>query len=201
MKNKKAISVSCILFVMLLGTTLGLGEESMKEDTRLLVDFSAGDEKDQWRIINDGVMGGLSQSRIDIIQDSRSNSIAVFQGELSLENYGGFASVRRAPRDYGIKGCTGISFRVKGDGRTYQFRIRTNNRYDGVAYSAEFQTTAGKWLTVKLPIDNFIPTFRGRRVLDAPKLRAENIRQIGFLLGDKRQGPFKLEIDWIKAYW
>ena len=205
MIKKRAISVSvcvsCILVMMFLGTALCLWGESMKKDTRVLVDFSSGDEEDQWRIVNDGVMGGLSQSKMAIIQDSRSNPIAVFQGELSLENNGGFASLRRAPRDYGIKGCKGISFRVKGDGRTYQFRIRTNNRYDGIAYSSEFRTTAGKWLTLKIPIDNFIPTFRGRRVAGAPKLRPENIKQIGFLIGDKIQDSFKLEIDWIKAYW
>ena len=44
----------------------------------------------EWIIVNDGVMGGLSSSRFT---DSDS-SFATFNGELSLENNGGFASVR-----------------------------------------------------------------------------------------------------------
>ena len=168
----------------------------MKSDTKTLVDFSVEDEKNQWRIVNDGVMGGLSKSGIDI----NKNAVAVFQGQLSLENNGGFASLRRLPRDYNLKGFTGVSIRIKGDGRTYQFRIRTNERFDGVAYRAEFETKAKEWLIVKIPFKAFIPTFRGRRVPNAPKLRQENIRQIGFLIADKREGTFRLEIDWVSAY-
>lgn len=43
-----------------------------------------------WQAINDGVMGGVSVSRLRF----DSTGYAVFEGVVSLENNGGFASVR-----------------------------------------------------------------------------------------------------------
>jgi len=43
-----------------------------------------------WRSVNDGVMGGLSAGRIVSMKEHLR-----FEGKLSLENKGGFASVRR----------------------------------------------------------------------------------------------------------
>ena len=165
------------------------------KDVKMLTDFSGSDEKQQWRIVNDGVMGGLSQGRIDIMPGG-----AVFRGQLSLENRGGFTSVRRAAPSYDLDGYTGIRLRVKGDGRTYQFRLRIDDRFDGIAYRSEFETTAGQWLTIDIPFKSFKPTWRGRNVPGAPKLEPGNIKQIGFLLADKKPGDFSLEIEWIQAY-
>lgn len=165
-------------------------------ETKVLVDFENPKEGKQWRVVNDGVMGGLSKSGIEI----NSAAHAVFQGSLSLENNGGFASVRRLPHDYKLAGYDGVLIRVKGDGRKYQFRVRTNNRFDGVSYRAEFETKPGKWMTAKIPFNSLKPTFRGRPVPNAPQLRPDDIRQIGFLLGDKREGRFRIDIDWIQGY-
>jgi len=169
-------------------------KDSMK--TKALVDFENPEESKQWSVVNDGVMGGLSQSGVEIT----SAAHALFAGKLSLENNGGFASIRRKPHDYGLNGYDGILLRVKGDGRTYQFRVRTNDRFDGVSYRAEFKTKPEEWMTAKIPFKSLKPTFRGRPVPSAPELRPDRIRQIGFLLGDKREGRFQIEIDWIQTY-
>jgi monofunctional biosynthetic peptidoglycan transglycosylase len=168
----------------------------MKDQTRTVVDFTEPLEERQWTVVNDGVMGGLSRSRIELT----SARTAVFRGVLSLENSGGFASVRRAQTDNYFAGCTGVVLRVKGDGRTYQFRLRTSEQFDGMAYRAEFRTQPDTWLTVRLPFSSFEPTFRGRIVPDAPPLRPENIQQLGFLIADKQAGAFQIEIDWIRTY-
>lgn len=164
---------------------------------RVLVDFSDTAEEGRWRVVNDGVMGGLSRSGMTV---SNEDAMAVFEGGLSLANNGGFASVRRAPHDYDLSGYDGITLQVRGDGRNYQFRIQTNDRYDGVSYRAEFETVVGEWIAVTIPFHAFVPTFRGRRVPDAPVLDSARIRQIGFLIGDKREGAFRLEVKRIAAY-
>ena len=192
---KSAITAFCGMAVLLCGGNC-VGDDKVTSKTKRLIDFKASKESKQWRIINDGVMGGLSQSGIEIA----SPAIAVFKGKLSLENNGGFASVRRLPHDYKLAGFDGILLRVKGDGRAYQFRARTNKRFDGVSYRAEFKTKPGKWMTVKIPFNSLRPTFRGRPVPSAPELKPEAISQIGFLLGDKREGDFRLEVDWMQAY-
>jgi NADH dehydrogenase [ubiquinone] 1 alpha subcomplex assembly factor 1 len=172
------------------------GGSVMEAAKKTLIDFSKPDEKENWRIVNDIVMGGVSQSEIIVTDDST----AIFQGMLSLENNGGFASVRTNPEDYKMAGYTAITARVRGDGRTYQLRLRTDDRFDGISYRSEFQTTDREWITLRLPFSEFVATFHGQRVPDAPVLDPGKIRQIGFLISDKKEGSFRLEIDWIGAY-
>jgi Complex I intermediate-associated protein 30 (CIA30). len=169
-------------------------EEKLQE--RLIFDFKNSDKIEDWRIVNDGVMGGFSQSKI-VYSDSNT---AIFKGTVSLENKGGFASTRTIPRPYNLDGYNGILLRVKGDGKIYQFRLRTNNRFDGVSYRYQFATDANTWMIIDIPFHECVPVFRGRILKDVEPILPEEIRQIGFLISNKQAGEFQLEIDWIKAY-
>jgi monofunctional biosynthetic peptidoglycan transglycosylase len=163
---------------------------------KTIIDFSSPDEQNRWEIINDAVMGGVSDSRISIIK----NKAALFQGIVSLENYGGFASMRTLPREFDLAGCNGLIVRVKGDGKSYRLRLRTDNTYEGIAYQAHFSTEQGQWITARLSFEAFTPVFRGRVMNDAPPLDITAIRRIGLMIADKQEGPFRLEIEWVKAY-
>jgi len=160
-----------------------------------LIEPFAPEEARAWRVVNDGVMGGLSQSRFEVDQ-----GVAVFEGQLSLANNGGFASVRRQPQPLDLNDIAGFRLKVRGDGRLYQFRVRTDAGLDGVAYRAEFETQSDQWIWVEIPINQFQPVFRGRIVEGAPALRAEDIQQLGFLIADRREGPFRLQIAAIQTY-
>lgn len=140
-----------------------------------------------WRSINDGVMGGLSAGGM-----LQSDEGLRFTGEISLENNGGFSSVRR-PVEQDLSGATRVRLEVRGDGREYQFRIRQDSQFDGVAWRAMFATT-DKWQTIEIALSEFIPVFRGRTVAEAGSVIASDIQQIGFLLADKTAGRFTLEI-------
>ena len=133
---------------------------------KLIIDFSSPDEQEQWEIINDAVMGGISSSRISIIE----NKAALFQGNVSLENYGGFASMRTHPRSFDIEGSTGLIIKAKGDGKNYRIRLRTDTSYEGIAYQAYFSTETDKWIIARLPFEAFTPVYRGKIVDDAPAL-------------------------------
>ena len=161
---------------------------SAQPDSLVLVDFSRS-AADAWFVVNDGVMGGLSSSEMVVTADGTG----LFAGRLSLENNGGFASVRTAVRS-DLTAFRGLVLRVRGDGRTYEVRLRTDDRFDGIAYRAEFDTEPGEWMTVVLPFDRFVPTFRGYVPRDAPPLDPSAIGQLGLLLGDKREGAFRLEV-------
>ena len=52
---------------------------------------------------------------------------------------------------------------------------------------------------VKVPLDKFEATSFGRVVQDAGTVKPEEINALGFMLGDKKAGPFKMEIEWIKV--
>lgn len=160
-----------------------------------IVDFRP-DNRLEWRAVNDGVMGGVSQSAI---QPTEENT-GLFSGVLSLENNGGFASVRTELGTCDLSEEAGLELRVKGDGRTYQVRLRTDDRFDGIAYRADFDTSEDEWITAQIPFDRFQATFRGSRVADAPPLDVSRIRQLAFMLADKRPGRFSLEIDYARGW-
>ena len=147
-----------------------------------------------WNIVNDTVMGGRSSSR----WFSNSSTTSTFEGFLSLQNNGGFASVRHDLEKIDLTNTEGIYLKVKGDGRKYQFRIRSQaSRWAN--YSQEFKTKEGIDQTFYLPYKEFKAGWRGRSLTDLPILTGKDIRGIGFLLGDKVQGEFKLEVSEIVA--
>lgn len=149
-----------------------------------------------WRPVNDGVMGGLSRSGMVL----SGAGTAIFEGIVSLENNGGFASVRTTIGEIDMSSDTGLAIRVKGDGKRYRLRLRTDRRFDGVAYQAHFDAGNGEWVTIHIPFSSFVPTFRGRLLADQPPLDTATICQIGLMIADKQDGPFRLEIEWIRAY-
>jgi monofunctional biosynthetic peptidoglycan transglycosylase len=161
-----------------------------------LVDFGRQGDVEDWRVVNDGVMGGLSRSQIHATPDGT----AVFIGHLSLENNGGFASVRRLLDDVDLSDYDGVIIRVRGDGRTYQIRFRTDRRFDGATYRATFVTEPGQWKLVRISFTEFEPTFRGRLLPELGPLDTAHLQQVAFMVADKKQGLFRLEIEWVKPF-
>lgn len=168
----------------------------MTTENHMVLDFSQPEARSSWHSINDGVMGGISKSEMSFTE----HGSALFQGTLSLENNGGFASVRQSNASYNLAGFGGLSLQVRADGRPYQLRVRTDSRIDGISYRYRFTTQPGSMLTISAPFADFEPVFRGRIVSNAPPLDPAKIEQIGFLIADKLAGSFRLEIDWIRAF-
>ena len=168
---------------------------AQQPDSMVLVDFARPDAS-AWTVVNDGVMGGVSSSSMQVTD----SGTGMFAGRLSLENNGGFASVRMQMDAPNLAAYAGLVVRVRGDGRRYQVRLRTDDRFDGIAYRAEFDTEADVWTTVVIPFSDFVPTFRGYVPPNAPPLDPNTVRQLGFLLADKREGAFRLEVDRVTAH-
>jgi len=152
-----------------------------------LVDFKTGSDLDSWRIIDDVVMGGRSNSKIEISDDGH----AVFHGQVSLENNGGFASARCQFDKIQVKTFDSVLIKLKGDKKRYQFRVKSD-RYDRHSYIAYFETS-GDWQTIELSLSNMYPSFRGMR-LNMPNFPGETMEEIAFLIGNKQAESFKLEI-------
>jgi len=150
-----------------------------------------------WRVVDDGVMGGLSKGNLKVTEDG----VLTFKGKLSLENNGGFSSLRTEKVSMDLGEADGLVARVKGDGRTYQIRLGTDARFRSmeVSFMAEFATEKGKWTEVKIPFDEFKGSFRGMKLKDQ-KFDPSKISRLGLLLGDKKAGPFELQVDWIRTY-
>ena len=160
---------------------------------KILRDFSHVEDASAWPSQNDGVMGGVSTGQAEM-----RNGILRFFGEISLENNGGFAQVYSPTEKSDFSDFSQVRLRIKGDGRTYQFRMATEDRFRGsrIAYRSEFATEDGEWTEVTLPFDSFVPSHHGR-ILSGPELDLTSVRQIAFLLADGNAGEFDLQVDWI----
>jgi NADH dehydrogenase [ubiquinone] 1 alpha subcomplex assembly factor 1 len=167
----------------------------MAGDTpKVLFDFAGADAAKEWQTINDGVMGGLSEGKFEITDKKTLE----FYGTLSLENNGGFASVRTKAKKLGLEKGDALVVRVRGDGREYSMNLHVPRPLVAFSYRATVQTKKGEWIEVKLPLDKFVATSFGRPVRDAGPVDPHEVNGLGFLLGDKKAGPFKLEVECVK---
>jgi NADH dehydrogenase [ubiquinone] 1 alpha subcomplex assembly factor 1 len=193
MRGTKQILTAAALSALIVGSVRAMGDEI---EGKLIYSFEDQDEFDEWEVVNDTVMGGVSNAMLGPGEEGT----AVFSGTVSLENNGGFASTRSKPKDHGLADHAGLAIRVKGDGQKYKLGLRQDGRWDGVMYQASFATKKGEWVVVKVPFGRFLPTYHGRVLEDVPQAQADRLRSVGFLISDKQAGPFRLEIDWVKAY-
>lgn len=159
-----------------------------------------------WGALDDVVMGGVSQSGIQI-----GAATANFSGTVSTENSGGFASVRtrnfEPPLD--LSEFDGIELRLKGDGNRYKFMLRTETRWDGIAHCYSFDTVADNWITVQIPFTAFTPVFRAKTVNNSPidpshihamQLMLSKFEYDGELNPHFQAGFFQLQVESIQAY-
>jgi NADH dehydrogenase [ubiquinone] 1 alpha subcomplex assembly factor 1 len=163
-------------------------------EDRLLFSFDTPEAAQGWQAVNDGVMGGRSDGRFRMTD----GGLMEFFGTLSLENNGGFASVRTMGRPLGLNAGDVIVARVRGDGREYTFNVYAGGNRNGYSYRQSFTTKKDEWIDVVFPMDLFTATWRGR-VFPNEKLKPAAVTGMGFLLGDKKPGPFKLEVDSIRV--
>lgn len=153
-----------------------------------LFDFSTSSDLSNWRVIDDGVMGGLSEGNFSLNQDGHGH----YTGDVSLDNNGGFSSLRLLTNEINVNDFTKICIVLKGDGKDYQVRLKSS-RYDRHSYTASISTT-GAWQTIEIMMSDMAPTFRGRR-LDIPNYPVELLSEFAILIGNKKAERFDLLID------
>lgn len=106
--------------------------------------FNNTSNLDNWQIVDDVVMGGKSNGNFNLNKDGN----AVFSGNVSLENNGGFSSVQYKFKPIAIQNSKSINIKLKGDGNSYQFRLKKDLN-DYYSYKKEFNTN-GDWQTITL---------------------------------------------------
>lgn len=156
-----------------------------------IFDFSSRASLENWYVLNDGVMGGLSRGNLTL----DTNGHGVVSGPISLENNGGFSALRYDCGVQELGGASRMVLRVKGDGKRYQFRIKSS-RSDYYSYISYFQTDE-TWQDVHLALNDMYAVFRGRR-LKMPNFNGSTLEEIGILIGNKEAETFELLIDEIR---
>jgi hypothetical protein len=141
-----------------------------------------------WRITNDGVMGGRSQGYITLNQDH-----GLFTGNISLDNNGGFSAMF-TPIQALKKNTKKVTVDIKGDGQIYQLRMIMYINGYRISYNKAVTTQKDIRQTMTYQLSDFVATFRGRNIPNAPELTPDKIREIGFLMTKKKAGPFSIAI-------
>jgi uncharacterized surface protein with fasciclin (FAS1) repeats len=164
------------------------------KDAEVLASFENPSSLQNWVSVNDGVMGGVSKGGFEHTE----RKTLLFSGELSLENNGGFASIRTKPSAMDLAGASGIIVKARGDGRTYWVDVRTDRQPSASSYRADMPTLKNAFKEALLPLSDFKPQAFGRQLPGGP-VNPASIVSVGFTLADKKAGPFELEIEYIKA--
>ncbi len=157
----------------------------------IIFDFNKKSDINEWRVVNDVVMGGKSSGNFKLSEEGHG----LFTGHVSLENNGGFSLVEYTFNGMSVKGFSKVRIRLRGDGKDYQFRIR-NSSDDYYSFIYTF-STSGEWENIEIPLKEMYPSFRGRK-LDMPNFSGDKIEQVAFLIGNKKEQDFKLLIDKIE---
>ncbi len=154
-------------------------------NAQTLIDFNAKPTTANWYVIDDVVMGGRSAGKFSINKDGYGE----FSGTVSLENNGGFSSLRCTLKTVAVQPENTIRIRLKGDGNPYQFRVRDVGKRN-YSYTTRFETT-GDWQTLEFRLSELYPVFRGRR-LDLPNFDHTTLEELTFLIGNKKAQEFEL---------
>ena len=160
---------------------------------RMLYDFVDSKQNESWFQLNDDIMGGVSSSKVEF-----NNKKLTFSGKVSLENRGGFASIRSKTNAMNLHNVKKFKLRVRGDGKAYYFNISSSSFIADPGFQARFKTQKGKdWQEIELALDDFSPAFGSRS--SKKDLDMSKVKIMGLIISDKQAGKFNLEIDWIKS--
>ena len=168
-----------------LGPSFLMHTQSHARNADATMDFTNPDYARQMRIVNDDVMGGRSSSRFVIDPEG-----VIFEGLVSLENNGGFASVR-CPVSFPQQ-ASALQLTTRGDGKKYQLIIRTEASTGAPIYKSDF-VSSKDWQTRQFKPKDFEAAFRGRPV-DAKPLVFSDAIEFGLLIADKQAGEFRLQL-------
>lgn len=146
-----------------------------------------------WVVINDGVMGGLSDGKISYDEES-----LLFAGQLSLENNGGFASIRSPWSEYDLSEYKVLRMRVRGTGGEFGITLENSKLYYQPNWRFLFEPTS-EWQVLKIPLKEFEMTRLGRTMgVNLKPQEADDIIRIGIIKADKKTEAFRLEVDYLE---
>ncbi|XP_053192164.1 complex I intermediate-associated protein 30, mitochondrial [Scomber japonicus] len=187
--------------------------EHILEQNRVVWEFRGTESLEQWAVSSDREIGGQSEIYLKL---GKNNNTCLLYGTLSSTppkdgetRYSGYCNMRsKKPlasfdrkKHYDWSSFNTLHMRVRGDGRPWMINIAAETYFahqkDDI-YSYFLYTRGGPyWQDVKIPFSKFFITHRGRIQDDQHPLWVDKVNTIGFTLGDKTDGPFQLEIDYI----
>ncbi|WP_415402091.1 CIA30 family protein [Tateyamaria sp. SN3-11] len=138
------------------------------------------DLKPDWEYVADTVMGGVSRGRAEaVVVDGRAATR--LSGTVSLDNNGGFVQIAFDLADgavFDASGYSGIALDVRGNGETYDLRLRTDALTRPWHSFRTAFTAPATWTTIRIPFAD-VTAHRTEASFDPARLRRIGILAIG----------------------
>tara|TARA_B110000003_G_scaffold274490_1_gene314589 strand:+ start:11120 stop:11665 length:546 start_codon:yes stop_codon:yes gene_type:complete len=158
------------------------------------IDFGEEKKGHYWKVINDGVMGGISKGSKELTKNSM-----LYKGKVSLDNNGGFSSLRRSFSDKDISMFNEIEIRYRSVGISLAFTIAVSQRWYIPNYKISLDGTSSEWTTTTIKLSDLRKHYIGKPMNEMLKKETlKEIVRIGFITDEKKYGNFEFEIDFIK---
>ncbi|NXU55770.1 CIA30 protein, partial [Turnix velox] len=185
------------------------------EQTRVLWEFRSQEDLNKWVISSDVEIGGKSEVYLKMC---RNNQGALLYGTLNTEvprdgetKYSGYCGMRAKPqvgsfarkKYYDWSNFNSLYLRIRGDGRPWMVNIYTDpyfsHQKDDLYSYFMFPRGGPYWEEIKIPFSKFFLSSRGRVQDDQHPIWLDkaSFLTLGFTIGDKVDGPFQLEFDFI----
>lgn len=176
--------------MLLLFLTIVLNSTSLSP---LVYDFGKNQAGNDWYIVNDGVMGGLSQGYVEF-----TDEYLRFSGDISLENNGGFTSFRSPYGRFDLSGYHSIEIRYRSSGRSCAFTMDQHTQFWLPKHRIPLAVTDGEWKTVRVELLD-IDTYRLGKKMGSKMTsdQTKRVIRIGLITDSKSAGAFSLDIDYI----
>ncbi len=160
------------------------------------IDFGKNTGGSDWTVVNDDVMGGRSTSQA-IMEDSYLH----FEGVVSLENNGGFASIRGPYGAEDLSAYENVVIRFRGTERKFAISLDVSRAWYQPNYKYEFTPQGSNWQEISIPLSDFKESAVGRFTGETmSESQQSKVIRMGLILYDKKSGPFELDVDYIKFY-
>ena len=158
----------------------------------LSIDFNK--QTQDWETIVDGVMGGKSEGKVTLKKET-----LLFTGNISFQNNGGFSSLRNKYGKYDLSGYQEVEIRYRNLGQAFNMTLETSEYWFQPYFKKLLGGEENDWSTLNIPLDEFQKTQVGRKHSDkATKEDLSKVIRFGFINAGKKEGPFELEIDYIR---
>jgi len=147
-----------------------------------------------WRVVVDGVMGGRSSGELVTTDTS-----IIFKGEVSLENNGGFSSIRTSNTEFDLSPFTAVTIRYRLTGQQFAFRLSQYRRFYRPSFRVILPATNNEWSTIMIKLASLEKARLGEVLEGSPSQEdLASVIRLGFISNDKKAGEFEFEIDFIK---
>ncbi len=161
-----------------------------------LFGFSRDQQLSRWYVVTDAVIGGTSRGTLG----EGKGKYALFSGVVSGGKTGGFVSVWSRDEPMDLSRFTGLTLRLRGDGKTYRVALKMERGVEATQYFGRVTPPRSGWSVVRIRFNELIPMFRGTILNDAPPFLPGRTVAIGVMVSDKQEGAFELMVERISAY-